>query len=294
MRNRGIEVAKTEILITPEQFKTTQEEWGAHYRRSYWRGLLLRENNEFFERYRKFSGNKYRGPLTPEQIQEQVAYQEEDIVYREARTKEMDVVTEITAESALTLGSRYSFAYELQKFLSANPQIRTVANIGARVDFYSAYLAPRFKDVRFQSVDFQRNLAEANGLLPQSPNWSFISGYWLNLIRSGALKADMYFCVSTSVLMNNPELNLFFDEISPHAKAFACSENWYPKANTWSTRIVPPEKVPKERPYCAGQYANYHHNYIAKLEERGFRIVKSELVPKELQFHYLQLFALKG
>jgi hypothetical protein len=61
-----------------------------------------------------------------------------------------------------------------------------------------------------------------------------------------------------------------------------------------SSRIVPPEEVPRERPYCGGEYANYHHNYIAKLEARGFDLELSQIVAKELQFHYLQILAIRN
>jgi hypothetical protein len=134
-------------------------------------------------------------------------------------------------------------------------------------------------------------LAEHNSLLPQQKNWQFRSGYPLDLIRAGRANADMYFCVSTSVLMNNKELNCYLDAMATCAKAIAFCEGWWAELERPKPGVTPPEDVPKEEPYCGGAYATYHHNYIAKLEERGFQIQLSQIVPENEAFHYLQIFA---
>jgi hypothetical protein len=90
------------------------------------------------------------------------------------------------------------------------------------------------------------------------------------VIRSGGVKADMYFCVSTSVLMNNKELSAYLDAMGAHAKAIAFCEGWWQKIETWRPKIIPPEDIPKERPYCAGAYANlpsqlYRENRTARI-----------------------------
>lgn len=295
----GIEMAVTEIRVDEARFQLTNVHWAGIYRRRLLSTETLRylflnqfdKNDPFVERYFTRMKGRQRGPMTSAEVTEMVAQQETETVYMEQRSKEMDVVTDITTENVSRLEQRYQFAFLLQQFLKQNPDIRSVANVGARVDFYSAYLAPRFPSVSFHSVDFQTNLKLHNSLLPQSPNWSFVSGYPLESIRSGAVRADMYFCVSCSVLMNNKELNAYLDAMATHARAIAFCEGWWPKIETRDNRIIPPEAVPKERPYCGGAYASYHHNYIAKLEERGYKIQLSQMVPQNDAFHYLQIIA---
>jgi hypothetical protein len=186
------------------------------------------------------------------------------------------------------------------EFLSALAQmirdhkIASAANIGARVDHFSAELAARFPAVQFYSVDFQGNLALHNSLLPQRDNWHFRSGYPLHLIRDGTVRADLYFFVSTSVLMNNAEINAYLDAMTGHARVLAFCEGWWPSAERLDLRVRRPETIPEEEPYCGGEYANYHHNYIAKLRRRGYRIASSEIVPEGAGYHYLQLFAARS
>lgn len=281
----------TTVTISPEQFARTNVYWAQHYRRLYWRGLLLRQKSDFFDRYRSFTAKKQSGPLSPDEVAWVTALQRDEDNNYAQRSIEMDVTRDIIPENAETLSTRYRFAFILQEFLHKNPSVRTIANIGARVDVWSAYLARRFPNRTFISVDFQNNLALHNSLLPQAPNWTFLTGYWLDLMRSGTLRADMYFSLSTVTLMNNKELNVYLDTISGHAKAFAISENWYARADSFFNRVVRPEQVPKERPYCSGEYANYHHNYVAKLQERRFKIELSQIVPFSEAFHYLQIIA---
>jgi hypothetical protein len=169
--------------------------------------------------------------------------------------------------------------------------IRSVVNVGARVDFYSAYLSRRFPNINFVSLDFQPELEQHNSLLRRALNWRFKSGYPLEVIRNGEADADLYFSVSTSVLMNNVELNMYLDAVCSRAKVVAFCEGWWPRTDTLSFRIWRPEDIPKEQPFCAGDYANYHHNYIAKLYERGFEIELSRIVVESARYHYLQIVA---
>jgi hypothetical protein len=292
---------KTNILINEQQFERANVYWRDFYRHMLFSPATLRylflnqwdKDNPFIERYFTRMKQRQRGPLAPAEVKKLIAQQEAETDSIAERSKEMDVTTPIDAARAATLQSRYRFAYLLQEFLNENPRIKSVANIGARVDFYSAYLASRFPSVVFQSVDFQSNLALHNSLLPQSPNWSFRHGYPLDVIKSGGVAADMYFSVSCSVLFNNKELNAYLDAMAAHAKAIAFCEGWWAKVETKENRIIPPEDLPKERPYCGGAYANYHHNYISKLEERGFEIKLSQIVPENEAFHYLQIIAVK-
>jgi hypothetical protein len=289
-------MAKTEIKVGEADFQKANVHWDYHFKVLMLRYLLLKEHDPsdpFIDRYFLRTREKQKGPLTAAEIAEMVEVQLAESSTVEIRTKEMDVTVDIDEARASTLTSRYRFAYILQDFLKANPQIRSVANIGARVDFYSAYLARQFPDRTFYSIDFQPTLAEHNSLLPQQGNWHFRPGYPLHVIRSGQVNADMYFCVSTSVLMNNGELNSYLDAMATHAKAIAFCEGWWAELERRKPGITPPEDVPKEEPFCGGAYASYHHNYIAKLEERGYEIRLSQMVPENDAFHYLQIIAVK-
>src|SRR5262245_26075387 len=193
-------MAKTEIKIGEADFQKANIHWNLHYKGVMLRYLLLKEHDPsdpFIERYFLRTRTKQNGPLTAAEIAEMVEVQSAESSTIESRSKEMDVTTDIDEARANTLTSRYRFAYLLQEFLEANPQIRGVANVGARVDFYSAYLSRRFPDRSFYSIDFQPTLAEHNSLLPQQRNWHFRPGYPLDVIRTGQVNADMYFCVST-------------------------------------------------------------------------------------------------
>ena len=242
--------------------------------------------------YFDFSSRKQRVPLSDEQVQVITRCQVEQVSSDYCtRAEGIDVLQDIDHLNVRSL-SQKRFLAHLERWLKAGG-IRTAANIGARVDIYCAYLAHKFPQTEFFSLDFQPNLALHNSPFPQSPNWQFKTGYPLQLIRDGAVKADLYFFVSASVLMNNTELNAYLDEISKHASAIAFCEGWWPRAETLTFRVERPEQIPKENPYCGGDYANYHHNYIAKLEERGYRIELCRIVPESTSYHYLQLFAVK-
>lgn len=285
---------QTKILVDDDQLKRANEHWGSQYRKAYWRGLLLRERSDFWDSYRRFTANKQAGPLTAQRLAEITAQQDAEETYAADRSKEA-ITVDLTAENASSFSTRFQYAFLLQEFLKERSDIKSAANIGARVDLWSAYLARRFPDVQFLSIDFQSKLAEHNAYLPQSSNWHFMPGYCIDLLRSGRLRVDLYFSISTTVLMNNRELNVYLDEIAKHAKAVSFCEGWWPRADgikAWlEPRTILPEEVPKERPYCSGAYANYHHNYIAKLTERGFKIRLSQIVPFQENFHYLQIIA---
>ncbi|QNI73044.1 hypothetical protein [Synechococcus sp. NOUM97013] len=174
--------------------------------------------------------------------------------------------------------------------------IKSVANIGSRLDTISSYLSSKYSEINFWSIDFQENISQCNHfVLPPKSNWNFRSGYALEILERKEVSADVYFMTSTSILFNNKELDLYFSELSKSAKFIVLNEPWFPKAKTFfPCRILRPEQVNPMNPYCGGMYMNYHHNYIKKLEDNGFKILKSEIFP--LRHSYacnLQLIAAK-
>ncbi len=294
---------QTKILIPEDRFQRANVYWGNFYRGMLLSSATLRylfkgeydQSNPFIERYFTRIKQRQKGPLAAEEVRDMIATQDLEEETVEGRSKEMDVTTTLDAERAAKLLPRYQFAFLLQEFLKSRPDIRSVANVGARVDFYSAYLARQFPNVEFHSVDFQSKLKEHNRLLPQSPNWTFDGGdYPLNTIQSGRVKCDMYFFVSAASIINNKEFNAYLEAMS-HAKALAFCESWWQKVDSLShsPKIILPEDVSRERPYCSGAYATYHHNYVRKLEDRGFRIHLSQITPENEAFHYLQVIGAK-
>jgi hypothetical protein len=170
--------------------------------------------------------------------------------------------------------------------------VRSVANIGARIDGTSAYLAPRFPHLEFISVDFQPNLQEHNRLFPQAPNWKFMTGYALDLLRRGELRPDAVYMTSTSVLFNNKELDAYVEQFARVARLIVINEPWWPRMNTLNIfHVLRPEDIPPEKPYAGGVHSNYHHNYIVKFENAGFEINTSKILATADEYYALQIVA---
>lgn len=249
-----------------------------------------------YEQFVEFSQNKQNGPLSKERIDQITKWQVNAVNDSNAQLRSEALITDEILDQpreGLTMQNKGTrLLYDaLNKF---QDNIKTVANIGSRVDTTLTYLAPKFPDIHFTSVDFQPNLKELNRYLPQFENRSYLSGYALNLMREEKLKSDLVFMTSTSVLFNNKELNAFFDEFSRSVKFVVLNEPWWPKVKSLNfLKIVKPENIPPETPYCAGVYSNYHHNYIHKLESRGYEIISSEIVLSKGIYSALQIVAKK-
>lgn len=179
----------------------------------------------------------------------------------------------------------------LLEVLHKRSNIASVANIGARVDVASAYLAPCFPKIKFVSVDFQPNLREQNTLLGDFSNRDYLSGYALNLIQSGQLRTDLVFMTSTSVLFNASELDAYIQAFSDSkVSTIVLNEPWWPLG----LLLKPPESVSPGMPYCSGVHGNYHHNYIASLTKWGYSVIKSTLEPTNVDGMWcLQIVAVK-
>jgi hypothetical protein len=249
-------------------------------------------DTDFTQAYTRRNPAKQNGPLTSQEIAELTGFQvsQVDSDYQ-TRAAGIDITKPI-AQAGIRSYGQMRYLVDIEN-LFRRLELKSAANIGARVDFYSAWLAYRFPDANFTSVDFQPNLVLHNSLFPQSPNWNFKTGYALSMLERGELKADLYFFISTATLFNNQEFNRFFDIIASHAKAVAFCEPWGPHPTLPPLGIVKPERVPVERPYCGGLYACYHHNYHKKLEQRGFRIETSRIVPDGPEYHHLHIIAVK-
>lgn len=157
--------------------------------------------------------------------------------------------------------------------------IRSMANVGTRIDIVSSYLASMFPDVRFISVDLPSNLSEINRALPQSPNWTCVSGYALDLFERQEVTADLVLFSYTCEVIRNRELHQYFAALAKFAKYVALNEQWWPVHQPASLlRVFRPEDIDPDCSLIAGKPGAYHHNYPKILERHGFEVMLSEIV----------------
>ena len=184
--------------------------------------------------------------------------------------------------------------------------VDSALNIGSYNDRHFSYMAKKFPEIKFVSVDFmsEGKMREFNELLPQSPNWTLRSGYPLSLMLDGEVSGDLVFLSSTSLLFNNKELDLYLDEISQKSKVIVINEGWGIVSNSDRLgsfgilpRIIRPEGIPENEPVIRsmdGVYFTYGHNYPAKLEKKGFVVTQSRIRSSNNPSLYLyQLVAVK-
>jgi hypothetical protein len=158
--------------------------------------------------------------------------------------------------------------------------IKTVANIGARVDSINDFLSQEFPNIEFISIDFQDNLETHNSLFTTRDNWKMLSGYAYSLIKEGDVKADFIFMNATSSLFNTKELDSYIEEMAKNTKFLFFCRNWWPKNKELIPgRVIPPEDIPIEAGFCAGSYSEYHNNYIGILEKYGYTVISSQIIP---------------
>lgn len=222
---------------------------------------------------------KQSGPLNAEEVEQICQEQIKMDATASKRWKATFAPSEIS-KSASLLRMQARAAKLVDGVIRKHPDIRVVANIGARVDLASEALAQMHPQVTFYSVDFQRNLAEHNAGLRQSANWRFLSGYALDLVRNGNLKADLIFFTGTAFLFNNTELDAFLDAFAESKVRFiVLNEALFPDVKSLRYGFKLPENIPIDDPYVSGASGQYMHNYLLKLERHGYRIVSSELLP---------------
>ena len=281
---------KTKISISPSIYFRNNVYWNGRTKLKMLLGIASSPNKAIKDSQRRVQS----GPLTTTELEMMTQTQ----VKKVGRTSKARAEGEITDASYVNpvgeLPMQHKGATLLKNVLQHNPDIRSVANIGARVDLVSAYLAPKFPGVQFTSVDLQLNVKEHNQDLPQAPNWDFLGGYALHLMEEGRLAADLVFMTSTSVLFNNVELDSYLAAIAKRTKMVVLNEPWWPDLLSTGLGIVRPEDIPLNDPICSGAHGNYHHNYLAKLERHGYQIVSSEILPaKEVGSYCLQVVARK-
>jgi hypothetical protein len=196
------------------------------------------------------------------------------------RSRSQELLTdEIVDDPSKDGTSRAMVTRLVRDELEARPDIRSVANLGAFVDNQTAYLAGKFPGVHFTSVDTMIDIAEINQFFPQRPNWSFKSGYALELLESGELAADLFFMTSTSVCFTHGELDAYCAALAKSAKIVIFNEPWWPTLISplmWKT--PKPENINPNKPPLGLIFFNYQHNYIHFLEKHGFTVRVSRIV----------------
>jgi len=172
--------------------------------------------------------------------------------------------------------------------------VDTVANFGSQMDVISPFLAERFPNTEFVSVDFPEKLEENNtAVLPERENWTFESGYPLTLLQEGKISPDILFCTSTSVLFRTREFEAYLEALSETTNILIFNESWFPE--TFSSdflSVTRPEDINPGEPYLGGEFSNYHHNYKHLLGKHGYEISLSRILSQpDKNYHTLQLVA---
>ena len=249
---------------------------------AWWRFRLGRFCNGILERaraYERMEGIAGRGRLSESDLAQ----------LRDIQAVQVDHSSENRAKSQITDDNADSnrdiytqSAAIVRDVLEAN-DISHVVNVGCRVDVILAYLAAKFPEVRFTSVDVQENLEQHNCWLPKSDNWELRSGYALELFESGALSADMAIFTSTACWFSNAELRnyigamkarfLHFNEpftLPVGQMSFASGPDGIDPSASW---------ISAHTPIMAGGILYFVHNYKRILEDYGYRVTMSKVCP---------------
>jgi len=159
--------------------------------------------------------------------------------------------------------------------------IRSVANVGARIDPTSSYMAGRFPDIQFTSIDMQRSLGESNKELPQHPNWNFLCGYALGVYRDTDFRSDLVYMTSTSPKFNAAEMRAYSKSFKDkRAKLVIMNEAWWVfPLGLNSLRQPMPEDIDPDTAWLGGFLADFHHNYPVLLDRAGFDVVMLRMLP---------------
>jgi hypothetical protein len=267
-------------------------------------GGYIRRAMGVYTQLQKGIKSSQSGALTPEIMEEVRRYHEErpeaEIDSRQILFTANDLASPKTCQG-------YAARLLFDTLSDRNLKIRSALNIGCYSDQHFSYMAQKFPDIAFCSVDLltETALHKFNRGFPKSPNWILKSGYALDLLKRGEIDADLVFMTSASLQFNNKELDLYLDEITKRARVLVIVEHW--AAFSRSSRIVSmglvpkiilPEDIPEDKPFTRAvrdKFFIYAHNYPAKLEKRGFKIKLSKLVADDSMDMYIyQLVGVSG
>lgn len=194
----------------------------------------------------------------------------------------------LTDENIGTERSRYGTgdyaltAREIIALLDDDKSLDVIVHVGARVDVVSSYLAQKYPDRTFISVDLQKNLAEHNKYLTPSPNWKVAPGYVIDLLERKELAPKLMVLAFTSCKMTEREFeNMVL--LAPSVKTFLLIPSYLSDPSRLRLTLPKPEDLSESYANCMRVMDpdlpnhGYQHNYHAILERNGFRITKSEI-----------------
>lgn len=243
--------------------------------------------------YRDCRSKLHDGPLTPEQVEHyRQLCTNKPKSYIDARQNPISDSDIINPVEPLSCGAKLL----LDVCKTYSDRITSVANVGAYTDRHSSYLAGKFPQITFTSIDFHAmdDLVYFNRLLPQHDNWKLASGYALDVLRAGNVPCDLVFMSSTSVLINSAEMDLYIDVCAERSKIVVLNEPWAAMGPFTSPfNILGPEDIDSDNSITRsvdGFYGWYQHNYIEKFRRKGFEIEKCEFVPVDSSTYWILNF----
>jgi hypothetical protein len=295
---------KTEIAVTTGDFVKVSLSSGTKYKLLLLIGMVVSLATKIYSKLEDGRQAMQKGALAEDEV-ERIRLLCEDRADKEIAARQIPFSQEEI--DSPTDWQAYGAQLLLETLSDDSLGIRSALNIGCYNDRHFSYMAQKFPDIKFCSVDFMSaaRLKDFNALLPQSPNWSLKSGYPLKLLMTKEVSGDLVFLSSTSLLFNNKELDLYLDEICEQSRVIVINEGWGIVSKTSRVRslltlprIIRPEEIPEEEPVVRsmdGAYYFYGHNYIRKLEKRGFSIRSSKIRSGNNPHLYLyQLVAVKA
>lgn len=185
-----------------------------------------------------------------------------------------------TEQSKYGTGDYALTAREAMALLNEDASLDVVVHVGARVDVVSSYLAPKYPDRTFISVDLQQNLAEHNKYLPSSPNWKVQPGYIIDLLERKVVAPKLMVLAFTSCKMTEREFENMI-RLAPTVKTYLLIPSFLADPSRFSLTLPKPEDLSHSYANCMRVMDpdlpnhGYGHNYHAILERNGFQVTKS-------------------
>lgn len=235
-----------------------------------------------FQRVKRFDSILARSEydrLPPDLLNELLKVQKDQVDQSAEHRATRYLVDDQTIQST---NNDYAFAArEAVKLLDRFPSLRSVANIGARVDVITNYLSAKYPDRSFTSIDLQHNLAEHNRFFEKRPNWQFKSGYIIDMLEQGYPAPDLVIMTFTSCKFAGREFERFI-QLSKNLKAVLLLATYKPNPDSilklglerpdrlTESYVTSPTLLDPDIPSYV-----FVHNYTKMLSDRGFRIENS-------------------
>jgi hypothetical protein len=191
----------------------------------------------------------------------------------------------------------------VEEVLRTDPDVRSVLNIGANYAYVDHWMAERHPDVLFQGVDFPPNLPEYNAEFAR-PNLKIHSGYAIEMLERGEIKADVVYFSSTATCIKNREIREYLVSLFKTARYVIFNEPLFNLPGDGiidPTTVDPHDSVPSHIPQSAALatgkaapacYLCYTHNYKAIAEQCGFQVVHYRAYrPEFTDLRWLQMVA---